>query len=100
MHRKTSRIKCPKCGSNNFSLNELHEGITTRGFVDGKWDRESVDNPSGPIGKVIAKCNNRDCRHSWTLKNVLTFADLECDEWLDDQSPELMTSSPIRPEYW
>lgn len=66
---RNSKVRCPKCKSNNLQLIEIWEGHTISWEQeDGKFDlNNGAQEPGGPY-KVQGRC--RGCDHWWTIKGI------------------------------
>lgn len=84
--RKISTIQCPICKGRDFRLSELHSGSVDRDFNGGVWDGDSEVNMGSPVGKVIASCHNDTCRHTWVLRGIDSFNQLDCDKQIERQN--------------
>lgn len=66
---KETKIKCPKCKSNNLILNEVWINHSIQWEqIDGKIERDNGYLEPGDPHKVCAECS--DCSHRWTIRNA------------------------------
>lgn len=75
--RKLADVKCPKCGSKTFTLKDFTLLANHRYVENGKWDQDTIIEPEGFTGKVVAECHGKNCDHIWRLKNVVLVTDFD-----------------------
>lgn len=86
-----TKLRCPKCRSNNLRLIEFVEASTVFEVVNGKLNREAgFHELGGFIGPMVGNCN--ECSHDWKLRGRMSNIEMVVTE-LD---PE--TFEPLYPE--
>ena len=70
-----TKVKCPKCKSDNFTLHEMWKGHTISWEVtNGTFDiNEGIMDVGNPY-QVQAYCKN--CKHPWTLRKITQINDV------------------------
>lgn len=70
-----SKLKCPKCKSQNQVLQEIWKNHWIEWeVINGKFDRQDGYLEMGDPYKVVARC--KDCKHVWTTRGALQIDDI------------------------
>jgi hypothetical protein len=73
-----STIKCPKCHLSKLLLTEVVELRSSHMYEDGKLTTHRNEEVKDVL-RYEASCINELCKHKWTLKRDISFADMPMD---------------------
>jgi predicted amidophosphoribosyltransferase len=72
-----TRVKCPKCGSNNLFIMEKIICTTEWEQLDGRILRNEGYHHVGHVVSMDSKCSN--CLHVWKIRGALQIDDVLLD---------------------
>lgn len=71
----TTKRRCPKCGSGNFTVTEVWDAAVIWEVNDGAFDPEVLDKQPGmPTGEIVGDCCK--CDHTWKFRGARSHSDI------------------------